>query len=68
MVVAFRREHSPYASAEFKLRGIDPSAHYEMDNVDTGEASRFSGEQLSAGLCVSIPEKAESRFVFYRRI
>lgn len=68
MVVAFRRKHSPYPSAEFKLQGIDPSAQYEIDNVDTGEVSRCSGDHLSDGLPVSIPGKAESRLIFYRRI
>jgi alpha-galactosidase len=66
MVQAFRREESIYESARFKLRGVDPTHHYRITNLDSGQTQRVSGHDLvSKGLPVAIGERPGATVMTY---
>ena len=46
MVQVFRRDKSPEQSKNLRLRGIDATAIYEIDNVDTQSTREMSGKDL----------------------
>ncbi|MDQ1285700.1 MAG: Alpha-galactosidase, partial [Thermodesulfobacteriota bacterium] len=68
MFLAFRRQESPYLSACLKLRGILPSARYELTYEDTGIKQVLLGETLSTGINVSIDDTPGSLLVTYRQL
>ncbi len=68
MFLAFHRLESPYLSARLKLRGLLPSARYELTFEDTGIVQTFQGEALQAGVDVTIDEAPGSRLVTYRQL
>lgn len=66
-IEAFRREDSPFVSARFRLRGLNPSARYVVKNLDTSEESEFTGAQLmEQGLDISIESAPGSELYLYR--
>ena len=69
MVQAFRREKSPESTKVFRLSGLDPTAHYEVTNLDDGVPERVSGSDLtSRGLTVGIEGKPGAAVVVYKRL
>jgi alpha-galactosidase len=69
IVVAFRRPESPLVSAEFRLQGLDPNADYEVENADTGEVRRSSGQSLAQkGVTVTMNAAPESCLLFYKKL
>ena len=67
MIMLLRRDRSPFAAAEFCLRGLD-DATYQLENADTGETSEFLGRDAkTTGLRFTIDRKRDSRLLFYRR-
>lgn len=69
IVQIFRREKSPYPSAEFSLFGISAEKTYEFYDIDTKKKTVVSGRALAEnGLSVSIPEKHSSRILMYKTI
>lgn len=44
--VFFRREKSPYAAVVVELKGLEPDARYTITDVDTGQKTTATGEQL----------------------
>jgi len=69
VVQAFRRPKSPYESARFALRGLDPSAFYEVRNIDIGAASRLTGRELmDKGLLVTIRARPGAAIILYKRL
>jgi alpha-galactosidase len=60
VIQAFRRTESPYDSASFRLRGLDPEARYELTNIDTLETKTESGAQFMEigfrAMALSAPE------------
>lgn len=67
---AFRGERSFYCSADVRLRGLEPSAEYCIEDAD-GSFIPFTatGKQLMEdGIMLSLPEKRSSCLVFYRKI
>ena len=69
MVQVFRRPDSPYESARFTLRGLDPAAWYSVTNVDAGRKTEMSGRELKKdGLLVSLRRRPSSALITYRRI
>ncbi len=69
MVVAFRRSRSSLSVANPELYGLDADALYEVENSDTGERHVYTGRQLTEGKwAVEIPEKGESRMLFYKKV
>ncbi|HOX58401.1 MAG TPA: alpha-galactosidase [Candidatus Paceibacterota bacterium] len=66
LVQAFRRDHSVYESARFKLRGLQPDARYRIVNLDSPDTKEMSGaELLEKGLPVSIAARPGSAILTY---
>ena len=65
MILVFRREKSPYETAEFALSAIDPGAQYEISDLD-GETWVVSGQELAGNLSVSLPCRS-SKILLYRK-
>jgi alpha-galactosidase len=68
MVLALRRQRSPFTSIDAPLRGLDPGAEYEISSKDTGTTIRLSGRELAEeGLPIEINEKPGSALFVYRK-
>ena len=67
MVLAFRRPNNFDAAARLKLRGLLPSARYELNFEDTSNKEIFTGEALAAGIDVTIEQAPGSLLVTYRK-
>jgi alpha-galactosidase len=69
MVQAFRRPDSPFVRADFRLRGLDPAAMYEVTNLDVAGSTKVSGKELvEKGLTVEITDKPGAAVIVYRRV
>ena len=67
LVQAFRRDHSFYESARFKLRGLEANARYSLTNLDTPGTKEMTGRELmEEGLPVSIAQRPSAAIVTYR--
>jgi len=65
-VQAFRRDHSFYESARFKLRGLEANSRYRLANLDTPEAKEMTGRELmEKGLPVSITDQPGAAIITY---
>jgi alpha-galactosidase len=69
VIQAFRRAVSPYVSASFKLRGLDPTATYRLINFDVEGAIEMSGRALlDEGLLLTLSEQPASAIVTYAMV
>jgi alpha-galactosidase len=69
MVQAFRRSQSPFETARFKLRGLDPAATYTITDVDTSASPQFSGRELETnGLPVAIKAQPGAVIFVYKKV
>lgn len=68
MVQAFRREQSPFESARFPLRGLEPDAQYRITDVDSSEGPQtFTGQELmTRGLPVRMRQSPGAIVLIYR--
>jgi alpha-galactosidase len=68
-LIAFRRKEAPWSTAQFKLRGLDPDATYEIEDADTGKKDNVKGgDLLNHGLAITLPRPNLSALIFYRMI
>jgi alpha-galactosidase len=69
VVQVFRRHASPYESARFKLRGLDPAGNYTMVNLDEPGAQReWAGrELLEQGLPIAISDQPGAAVFTYQK-
>ncbi len=68
MVQVFRREHSPYERASFRLFGLDRSGNYIFTDAADEAQTIISGEELAeTGFCVALKEKRTSKIYFYKK-
>jgi alpha-galactosidase len=68
VVQAFRRAESPDVLAEFRLRGLDPAATYEVTNFDVeGSTMAFGAKLMEKGLTVEIKDKPGAAVILYQR-
>jgi len=68
VVQAFRRADAPYVRAEFRLRGLDPAATYEITNFDEEGATKALGAHLMGkGLTVEIMDKPGAAVIVYKK-
>ncbi len=66
--MAFRRADSPYVTARFALRGLDPEARYEVTNLDVSGSSEATGRELmEKGLAVTLTDRPGSAIITYKR-
>lgn len=69
VVQAFRRDESPYESACFKLRGLQPDATYIVTNLDTDAGHTQSGQDLMThGCAITMTQRPDSAIVTYKRM
>lgn len=68
IVQAFRRRGSEAKSARYRLHGLDPAAHYAVDNIDGGTPSRLSGAELmDEGLPIEIATVSAAVVMVYEK-
>ena len=70
MVQVFRRAHSVYESARFKLRALDPKTRYAVTDLDKpAESGEFAGsELLEKGLLVKASHQPAAIVLIYREL
>jgi alpha-galactosidase len=70
MVLAFRRPESPYSSVQVSLRGIDPTATYEVswDSKGRKDNKMLPGSKLIGGFEIVLPEKRSSDLIVYHKV
>jgi alpha-galactosidase len=67
LVMALRRQDSPFGEATFRLQGLKPRSVYEVEDADSGRKVRVAGRKLmEEGIKVSLKSAPESRLIFYR--
>ncbi|WP_158750428.1 alpha-galactosidase [Acidobacterium sp. S8] len=68
VIEVFRRENSPFTTAQFKLQGLDPAAHYSVKNLDSPASTEFTGKVLmQEGLAVTLQDQPASALLMYRK-
>jgi alpha-galactosidase len=69
MVQAFRRDEDEDHTKDLRLRGLDPTATYEITNLDTKTPTTVSGSDLmQRGLHVEIKEKRGAAIIVYKKV
>lgn len=68
MALAFRRPKCPIITTRLKLKGLSPTARYEVYFKDSGVKQTFTGEQLAEGLEVRIETRPGSLLITYRQL
>ncbi len=69
MVQVFRRPECSYETARLKLRGLEPTAHYKITNLDATGSTEISGKELTEqGLQVSLNHQPDSAVITYKRM
>lgn len=68
-VEIFRRSHSLYETARFKLQGLETAARYAVVNLDSPGRREFSGRELmDQGIDVHLSQMPDSGLLSYHRI
>jgi alpha-galactosidase len=68
-VEIFRRSHSPYETARFKLHGLEPEAKYSVSNLDDLTHRNLSGKELmDQGIEIRLQHSPDSALLSYKRI
>ncbi len=69
IVVAFRRQASPFPKMVAVLHGLEAEASYEVRDVDADTTCESNGADLmSCGVRIKIVEQPGSRLLMYRRV
>jgi len=69
VVQLFRRKDAPYVTGRFRLCGLDPSARYEVDDLDAKKPAVTGGKELMAdGLLVRMRNAPQAKVFLYQRI
>ncbi len=69
MVQAFRRDENDETTRNLRLRGLDPAAMYEVNDLDATTASEISGRDLiQQGLRVEMKEKRKAVVILYKKV
>ena len=61
IIMAFRRENSPFASAEITLKGFSKNKTYIYENLDSGEK-----EEGDDSLTINLPQKRSCTIIEYK--
>lgn len=68
VVMAFRRQQSPYLAVRYPLRGLDPAANYLLRPVNGGEEWVQSGDDLlQGGVRIDLDAAPDAAVVAYER-
>jgi alpha-galactosidase len=69
MVQAFRRPQSPFESARFKLRGLEPTSRYRVTNFDEPSTVEMTGRELmEGGLPVVLNRAPQAAIIVYKQV
>ena len=68
VLIAFRRENSPYTTSQFSLSGLDESKTYVFEEVNGDTVTEVGNVLKKDGLQVTINEKRSSKIYFYRSL
>jgi len=69
MVQAFRRPGSDFFGCQFRLRGLNADAEYELTNFDIPGKTRMTGRELTEkGLKVCIEERPGAAVITYKQV
>jgi alpha-galactosidase len=68
VVQAFRRADCGDATARLRLRGVEPSAHYAVMDLDARVSRRMTGRELmDEGLPVNLPQRPAAAVLVYKK-
>ena len=68
IIEVFRREHSPYETAIFELKGIDKESNYRFTDLDGGEFTISGFEIIEKGLKLTVTEKRKAKIYLYQTV
>ena len=68
VIIAFRRENSPYKEANFPLFGLSADKNYVFEEVGGEKLTGNGCELMDEGLTLTINAKRDSKVYFYRTI
>ena len=69
MVQVFRRDDAEETAEDFRLRGLDAAATYEVTNLDLPTPTDVSGSELMQhGLHVELAEKRTAAVIIYKKL
>ncbi len=68
MIQVFRRPESPFESARFRLRGLQPTARYVVTNRDeTGNTESTGLELMERGVLVTVKDRPAAAILTYHK-
>lgn len=68
LLQVFVREHAPYETARFILKGLDENAEYLFTDLDGGEFSVSGKELVTKGLKLTVLEKRKAKIYLYKAL
>jgi alpha-galactosidase len=69
VVQVFKRPESPYETARYRLRGLDPDARYRLTNLDDDTTTEASGKDLmEQGVPVALAKRPDSLVLLYGKV
>lgn len=68
IIEVFCREHSPYETAIFELKGIDKESNYKFTDLDGGEFTISGSEIIEKGLKLTVTEKRKAKIYLYQTV
>ncbi|MFH1737939.1 MAG: alpha-galactosidase, partial [bacterium] len=69
IVQAFRRPQSPYVTARYYLRSLEPDARYLVTDLDSNEPMEMTGRDLmEEGLLINIAQQPDAALITYKKI
>ncbi|MHB9026419.1 MAG: alpha-galactosidase [Armatimonadota bacterium] len=67
IVAVFRRPESPYSTAEFHLRGLQPETTYQITELFTAGKLTLTGRELMESFEISLPQRPDVAIYRYHR-
>jgi hypothetical protein len=68
LVVVLRRPQSRYEVARLPLHALDPTATYQVTDLDSNQVTKATGQELlEQGLRVSLSQKPGSALLVYEK-
>jgi len=67
-VMCFRREHSPFSSADLGLHGLEPESRYCLTNGDDHTTQTLTGAELASHFAIHIAKSSGSVLFTYERV
>ena len=69
LVLAFRRDQSPYSRAHFPLLGLETGGNDSIKNLDSGSEVKKTGRELvDKGLTIEMKDRRSTSMITYKRL